>query len=277
MRLATVAIPCLNAADTIGRVLAALEIQTIRDDLEVVVVDNGSNDGSVRIAKANADRVIIESQPGIYAARNRALSQCHAPFFLSLDADCRPVDERWAERHLGALNAAPQSILATAAPLIPELDSDWWSQRADITPQPGVEPDGSIRYPVGANNCARTSLLKALGGFPNHPVEDAALGRRAHAAGLDFVWVAEAVAYHRNPCGVRGYFQQVRKVGRYATQFDNPTPPASLALWASGRAVRGAFGISRRFLKGEVCEAVATMVKVPAQICGSLDVWKSSR
>ena len=47
MTIATVVIPCLNAATTLRPVLEALNGQDTRRQLEVLVVDNGSADDTV--------------------------------------------------------------------------------------------------------------------------------------------------------------------------------------------------------------------------------------
>ena len=54
-RLTTVVIPVLNGADSILRQLEAVEAQEYDGAWEVVVVDNGSDDGTVEIA-ARLDR-----------------------------------------------------------------------------------------------------------------------------------------------------------------------------------------------------------------------------
>ena len=273
MTIATVVIPCLNAAATLRPVLEALNGQAIRHQLEVVVVDNGSADGTVRIASLLADRVLVESRPGSFAARNRGLSECDTEFIFSVDSDCRPRSTSWAEHHLSALQAAPPNVLATAAPLIPEPSADWWSQRADVTPQPGVDVDGTVIYPVGGNRCSRTDLLRTLGGFPAFRADDAALGRRALQAGLRFIWVPDATAYHRNPSGLRGYHRQMRKAGQYATELDGPVPPRSIHGWAAHRIARATLGVGKRVLRGQLREGLAFAVKVDAQIRGAMDIW----
>jgi glycosyltransferase involved in cell wall biosynthesis len=277
MTIATVVIPCLNAATTLRPVLEALNGQEIRHQLEVVVVDNGSADDTVRIASSLADRVLVESRPGSYAARNRGLSECDTEFIFSVDSDCRPRSSSWAERHLAALQAAPPDVLATAAPLLPEPSVDWWSQRADVTPQPGVDADGTVIYPVGGNRCSRTDLLRTLGGFPAFGADDAALGRRALRAGLRFIWVPDATAYHRNPSGLRGYHRQMRKAAQYATELDGPVPPRSVHGWAMRRITRATLGVGKRVLRGQLREGLAFAVKVDAQIRGAMDIWAEPR
>lgn len=82
---ATVLIPAYNEASRVGRVIAVAH----QAGLPVVVVDDGSSDGTAEAArKAGADWVLIQ-QPnqGKGPALARGLSQITTPLVLLLDAD----------------------------------------------------------------------------------------------------------------------------------------------------------------------------------------------
>ncbi len=70
----TVVIPCRNAAATLGEQLAALATQEWDGEWEVVVVDNGSDDGTGDLARdwplPVSMTVVREERPGINVARN---------------------------------------------------------------------------------------------------------------------------------------------------------------------------------------------------------------
>ena len=95
-------IPCLNGerylAETIGSVLA----QSYRP-LEIVVVDDGSTDRSVEIARSFGDPVRVLTQPrsGASAARNRGVESANGVLLAFLDAD-----DLWTEGGLNRLVAA---------------------------------------------------------------------------------------------------------------------------------------------------------------------------
>ncbi|MCC7418343.1 MAG: glycosyltransferase [Acidobacteria bacterium] len=84
----SVVIPNYNCgrfiADAIGSVLA----QTM-DDLEVIVVDDGSTDGSAAALRPFGDRVRLFEQPnrGVSTARNRGIGESRGEFVAFLDAD----------------------------------------------------------------------------------------------------------------------------------------------------------------------------------------------
>lgn len=60
---------------------------------EIVVVDQGSSDGTAELARAQGARVIDASDwPGFGPQKNRALDACRGEWILSLDADERVTD-----------------------------------------------------------------------------------------------------------------------------------------------------------------------------------------
>lgn len=75
---------CKNEADKIRGCL-----ESVRFCDEVVVVDSGSTDGTVEIAREIADRVVVTDWPGHVAQKNRALDLATGEWALPLDADER--------------------------------------------------------------------------------------------------------------------------------------------------------------------------------------------
>ena len=87
----SVIVPLYNAAPYIGETLASIVESTYRP-LEVVVVDDGSTDGSLRIAESFAKshpevRVLHQANAGVSAARNNAIAHAKGEWILPIDAD----------------------------------------------------------------------------------------------------------------------------------------------------------------------------------------------
>jgi CDP-glycerol glycerophosphotransferase (TagB/SpsB family) len=87
----SVVVPFYNNAALLGDCLASIAAQTYRD-LEVIMVDDGSNDGSAQIARARvtADpRFRLVSQPngGPGSARNSGVAAASGEFLAFVDAD----------------------------------------------------------------------------------------------------------------------------------------------------------------------------------------------
>jgi glycosyltransferase involved in cell wall biosynthesis len=80
-------IPALNAAATIARCLDAITAQA-SDDVEIIVVDDGSTDNTFEIASSYDVQLIkLPRNTGPSAARNRGAELARAPILFFLDAD----------------------------------------------------------------------------------------------------------------------------------------------------------------------------------------------
>jgi glycosyltransferase involved in cell wall biosynthesis len=89
---------------------------------EIVVVDSGSSDDTVAVARAHGARVIETTDwPGFGPQKNRALDAASGRWVLSLDADEWLSDE--LAQQVRQVVEAPLSDAAPAAYLVPRLSS----------------------------------------------------------------------------------------------------------------------------------------------------------
>ncbi|WP_022903825.1 glycosyltransferase family 2 protein [Curtobacterium sp. B8] len=94
----TVVVPVLDDAEQLRTCLAAIARQT-RSAEEVVVVDNGSSDDSVRVALDARARVVREAFPGIAAAASTGYDAATGDVIARIDSDT-VVPEDWLGRAL---------------------------------------------------------------------------------------------------------------------------------------------------------------------------------
>ena len=80
--LLSVAIVTLNEEENLARTLASVSWAQ-----EIIVVDSGSTDRTVEIARSINATVLERPWPGFAAQKNFALTQCTGDWILSLDAD----------------------------------------------------------------------------------------------------------------------------------------------------------------------------------------------
>ncbi len=80
--LLSVAIITRNEQENLGRTLAGVQFAQ-----EIIVVDSGSTDRTVEIARSFGARVITEPWKGFAAQKNSAIQKCTGTWILSLDAD----------------------------------------------------------------------------------------------------------------------------------------------------------------------------------------------
>ena len=100
--LISVVIPCHNHAHFLAD---AIESATATEfPVEVVVVDDGSTDGSADVARRYRVNLIRQENRGLGAARNRGLAECRGTFIVFLDADDRMLP--------GGLDIAARALCA---------------------------------------------------------------------------------------------------------------------------------------------------------------------
>jgi rSAM/selenodomain-associated transferase 2 len=170
----TVVVPTLNEAQFIVGCLDALAPLRARGH-EVIVVDGGSDDGSVRLAQDRADRVLAaprgrasQLNAGARAARGEALVFLHADTRLPPDAD-RLVLKALAGRGWGRFDVKIDGRGALFA-----LVGAMMSLRSRLT---GVATGDQGIF-------VRRSVFDALGGYPEIPLmEDIELSRRLRRGG----------------------------------------------------------------------------------------------
>ena len=97
---ASVIVRTMNKEREIERALSALRAQTV--PVEIIVVDSGSTDQTVEIARRYCDR-LIEIAPGDFTyghALNLGAAAAAAPIHFALSAHCHPERGDWVERSL---------------------------------------------------------------------------------------------------------------------------------------------------------------------------------
>jgi glycosyltransferase involved in cell wall biosynthesis len=179
-------------AEKLPACLDALARQTIRDRVEVIVVDDGPDDATAAVAARYDVRLVRHSENrGLAAARNTGIAASTAPIVAFTDDDCVPAED-WLEALLepydkpdvvavgGRVEALRHETLVhrylaetdRLAPLEIELSvSSSLAYRAQLYlrrnwrsagPRPGTRPVYSI---VGANMSFRRDALIEIGMF----------------------------------------------------------------------------------------------------------------
>jgi glycosyltransferase involved in cell wall biosynthesis len=110
--LVSIIIPCRNGAATLADAIKSCLDQTW-DNLEVIVVDNGSCDDSIQVAQRYPSVTLLEcSRKGASAARNAGLESARGEFIQFLDAD-DILDRHKIRAQMKRLSAGPRSSIAS--------------------------------------------------------------------------------------------------------------------------------------------------------------------
>ncbi len=139
----SVVVVSFNTRELLRQCIAAVVAQT-GPDVEVIVMDNGSTDGSLEMLATEYPEVSVEALPGNFgfaAANNLALPKCTGEYILLLNSD--------AFLHAGSLLALVRCLERNprAAACGPRL----------------LNPDGSLQRSAWPFPTARRSLLESLG------------------------------------------------------------------------------------------------------------------
>src|SRR3954468_15597565 len=93
MSQVSVIVPARDAEATLPATLEGLSEQVIDEDFEVVVVDDGSRDGTAELAERSpvVDRVVRAGGGAPAEARNLGVAAAAGEALAFTDADCRPT------------------------------------------------------------------------------------------------------------------------------------------------------------------------------------------
>jgi glycosyltransferase involved in cell wall biosynthesis len=109
--LTSVVIPCFNQKRFLRQAIGSA-LEQIQPTVEVIVVDDGSTDGSGDLARSFEDiRVVRQENAGLANARNAGLGLARGEFVLFLDADDWLLP-RAVELGVAALTRAPSAMFA---------------------------------------------------------------------------------------------------------------------------------------------------------------------
>jgi Glycosyl transferase family 2 len=214
--VASVVITAWNSAATLPATLAALAAQEIEGEYEVIVVDNGSEDGTGGLARAAPGPVrVVERDHGLAGeARNDGAAVALGDVLAFTDADCYP-EPGWLASGLRALEEGADLVQGRVDPepgvAMGPFDRSLW-----------VHSDDGL-YQT-ANLFVRRSLFERIGGFeevfddPSARAfgEDVWLGWRARRAGARAAFCAAALVHHAVlPRGAGGYVAERRRLGLF--------------------------------------------------------------
>jgi glycosyltransferase involved in cell wall biosynthesis len=98
--LYSVVIRAYNEEKYIGRLLEGILHQTVKEQVEIIIVDSGSTDATISIARRYPVQV-VQIQPGEFTfgkSLNRGISQAQGEFIIIASAHVFPVYPDWIER-----------------------------------------------------------------------------------------------------------------------------------------------------------------------------------
>jgi hypothetical protein len=264
--LVSVVVPTRNARRTIETCLRSIRAQTY-PAVELIVVDNGSTDGTWTAAVRHAD-LALRGGPERSAQRNLGIAHAAGEWVLYVDADMElypEVVERAvrAGRDAGAVGVS-----------IPEesVGRGFWS-RCRALERRCLRGEPSLLWP----RLIRTGYLRATGGFALWltGTEDAELRHRMLAHGAPIVVADGLILHHEGRLTLRGLVRKRFYYGKGLLAYRRAHPGA---ISAQARATGRAAWRQRRLLLAEplVTAGIVVMraVELAAYLAGALAGWR---
>ncbi|MBR2991060.1 MAG: glycosyltransferase [Solobacterium sp.] len=227
----SVIIPVKNARKWIRRQLDILLSQTVR--AEIIVVDSGSEDGTLDVLEEYKDRITVgRIPPEEYdhgRTRDQALHGCSGDFVLFLTQDALPLTENYietlvsvfADEHIAAVYG--RQIAWTDAP-----EYERWTREFNYPETGRIWSKEDISY-YGVksyffSNCCsayRRSAYEAVGGF-DHPIEtneDMMIAAKFLHAGWKLAYQPQAAVYHSHCLTLKGEYLRNQRIGKVMEQY----------------------------------------------------------
>jgi glycosyltransferase involved in cell wall biosynthesis len=160
----TVVIPAYNAERYLGETLASVFAQTVRPH-EIIVVDDGSQDGTEAVVRSFGDRIryIRQQNQGISGARNTAIHEATGDWIAFLDADDLMLPRK-LELQIAAIEANPHLVFVYSG--FAYLHTDGTTYEMPAIPAKDLWPALRYRQPILPSSCiVRRSALEEEGGF----------------------------------------------------------------------------------------------------------------
>ena len=211
----SVVIPAHNEARVIGKSLAAIGWADW-DDVEVIVVDDGSTDGTAEIAAAFPVRVIRQPRTGKAGALNAGIAAASGEIIVVVDADTvlspgflTAMAPHFADPAVGAV--AGNVKVGNRRSLLARLQALEYLISLNLDRRAQAQLNIISVVPGAAGAFRRAALLR-VGGYPTDTlVEDADLTVTLLSAGWRIPYEAAAVAWTEAPERISAVVRQRRR------------------------------------------------------------------
>jgi glycosyltransferase involved in cell wall biosynthesis len=258
----TVALPVLDGGTLLAAVLDAVRAQDVDRHVELLIIDSGSSDDSVAVARRHGARVIQIPRHRFShgGTRNRLMELAKGDHVAFLTQDSVPEGRGWLAALLGGFELA-DDIALVCGPYLPR-PGDSPMVRREL--EEFFASFGGVRVDRGAPELGPSSFYSSANGavarwawervpFRTVPyAEDQALARDMLAAGLAKAYVPAAAVRHSHDLpplrALRRYFDDFRGL-REVYGLQEPLSPRLIAA-----RVRAEVAADRAFMRREGLE-----------------------
>lgn len=215
--LVSVIIPAFNEEKYLHYCLSSITKQTYKN-VEVIVVDDGSTDRSLSIAKKYNAQILTQRHQGPAAARNFGAKKSHGSILVFADADMR-FSSTYVEKLIEPILKKKAIGTFVKEEMVANPDNIWsrcWSINANLPADRRLPKD----YPETENGfrAIRRDYFEKVGGFTvgQGYTDDETLSRKLQIKAIN---ANGAVSYHYNPSSLSEVFYSARWIGRSSLFF----------------------------------------------------------
>jgi glycosyltransferase involved in cell wall biosynthesis len=250
----SIVIPVLNGAKTIHDMLTALFSQAgAPQDKEIIVVDNGSTDGSQDIVKNFDITFLVETKPGVSAARNRGLAYASGDIYINIDADTLPT--RYWLRELVSPFSDPEVILVGGKVLSfkPETAAERYIENSGLYAPENSVTNPDLPFVAGMNLAVRRKAALAVGGWDEDLLRSDDIDfsyRLTQKFSTRITYQPSALIFHRNRRTDDGLKKQALGYG-YGAAIMYQRYPEQLK-WGMAQSIKLASLLAHRTIMPEV-------------------------
>ena len=240
-QLVSVIIPCHNQSAFLAEAIGSA-LQQTHQPVEVIVVDDGSTDDTVRVARDHPVQLLTQVRQGVCAAVNTGIEASHGQFVMRLDAD-DILEPSYVAETLAALEERPAAQFAYT-------EVSYFGALQGTYPVEEFDPNSlAERNYIHASALMRRTAFERVGGYDEQMSS-------ARCEDWD-LWLSFA---ERDLPGVL-VRKPLLRYRRYATKSRNTLDWRSLRLWRRNLAMAGRLRDNhpRLFAPGAIVHRVARL------------------
>jgi GT2 family glycosyltransferase/glycosyltransferase involved in cell wall biosynthesis len=213
-RVSVILVNYKGVEDTLTAIQYLTDLPEYPSNLEIVVVDNASDDGSLQKLRAREKDIVLVASPtnsGFAGGCNLGAQRASGEIVAFLNSDARP-DTQWVSAALESFDSY-ENVGAVASQVLTWEGTHVDYSGAGLTwygmgyrPRTGdpvnKKPQGQapVLFGTGSAMFVRRSIFESLGGFDESFFmffEDVDFGWRLNLAGYTYLYQPQSIAFHR--------------------------------------------------------------------------------
>jgi glycosyltransferase involved in cell wall biosynthesis len=223
----SVVIPTLNSAETLEKCLASIKNNNGQYEKEIIVVDAGSSDETLDIAKVYADKVLTGVPNRIN--RNKGVECAAGDIICFTDSDCI-VPENWLDglvNGLLRLNDRDKKVVGVGGGNVPLLENHSSVELviSKVIRSPLVsfgarniaiyQDEREVSHNPPLNSALFKRTIEEVGGFKEEPgyPEDQDLDAKIIGKGYKLYYLPDLPVYHKHKTSFEKFARQMQDFG----------------------------------------------------------------